>query len=302
MAIGETSGCTAYNPVGGPLLYGYRPSFYAGLIFVAIFGTSLGAHIVQAKSRRPRWTIVFVVGALSEVLGWSARLWSSKCPYESHAFLMQHCTLILAPTFFAAGLYLILGGLIKQEGCESSPLPHRLYLWVFATSDFISILIQAVGGGLEGSAANAEPPGDPTPGRIALIVGIIFQLVSSTVFAILLGLFCFRVRSKLLSRKTKFLLSATTLSTLMIYMRLIYRTVELILGWTGYLAKHEPYFFVLEGTTMVICGGIFNFIHPHKYLRQSPGETTIINGEEHGVPVECVPATTEPKAVPRIRI
>lgn len=48
----------------------------------------------------------------------------------------------------------------------------------------------------------------------------------------------------------------------MIYIRSIYRTIELLQGWTGYLITHEIYFIVLDGTMMVLAVGIFNLIHP----------------------------------------
>lgn len=32
---------------------------------------------------------------IAEVLGWAARIWSSQCPYNLNAFLIQFSTLII---------------------------------------------------------------------------------------------------------------------------------------------------------------------------------------------------------------
>lgn len=53
----------------------------------------------------------------------------------------DHRTLILllpAPTFFTAGVYVILGRQIQILGRRVSPLSPALYLWIFCTIDVIS--------------------------------------------------------------------------------------------------------------------------------------------------------------------
>ena len=58
------------------------------------------------------------------------------------------------------------------------------------------------------------------------------------------------------------LLGAMVLSVLSIYVRSIYRTIELSQGWSGYLITTERYFIALDGSMMVVAVGIFNFFHP----------------------------------------
>ena len=100
-------------------------------------------------------------------MGWAARTYASRCPYSSTAFMLQISVLILgmfrfqpnvmnaeklkpisAPCFFSAGIYYILGQLIKQFGRQYSPLSARNYLIIFITFDILSIVIQAIGGAL----------------------------------------------------------------------------------------------------------------------------------------------------------
>lgn len=111
-------------------------------------------------------------------------------------------------------------------------------------------------------AESADPPKDTTPGTHIMVAGIVFQMASITVFAVLFVLFIVRARSSNLPRKNYFLLGATAFSTVMIYIRSIYRTIELSQGWRGYLITREPYFIVLDGVMVVLATGVFNVFHP----------------------------------------
>jgi len=153
-------------------------------------------------------------------------------------------------------------------GKQSSPLSSRAYLWIFCTCDLVSLVVQAAGGGMAAIAIDATPAEDTGPGTNVMVAGILFQMASVTAFSILFGIFCFRMKIQLLSMRTKTLLAATTISILMIYIRSIYRTIELLQGWNGYLITHEIYFIVLDGALMVICGGIFNIVHPGWFLER----------------------------------
>jgi len=99
-----------------------------------------------------------------------------------------------------------------------------------------------------------------------MVGGIIFQMASVTVFGILFVVFVLRVRKRVLSIRTKTLLTATAFAIILIYIRSIYRTIELLQGWNGYLITHEVYFIVLDGAMMAACGGVFNFVHPGWFL------------------------------------
>jgi hypothetical protein len=147
-------------------------------------------------------------------------------------------------------------------GRHTSPLSEKTYLWIFCTCDIISLVIQAVGGGMAAVAAGSTPRGNTGPGTNIMVAGIIFQLASVTVFTALFFFFLWRVRKMHLSRSLKVMFAATTLALVMIYVRSIYRTIELLQGWTGYLITHEVYFIVLDAVMMILCVGVFNLAHP----------------------------------------
>ena len=49
---------------------------------------------------------------------------------------------------------------------------------------------------------------------------------------------------------------------MMIVIRGIYRTIEMLEGWHGYLITTESYFIALDGSMMMLAVVVFNFISP----------------------------------------
>ncbi|QMW34624.1 hypothetical protein G4B84_010090 [Aspergillus flavus NRRL3357] len=249
--------------------YGYQPSLAAGIVFCVLFGTSMVAHTAQSFWSRKWWCLLFAIGCLTEVLGWAARTWSAECPYQTDAFLMQISTLIIGPTFFTAGIYVLLGQLIALLGPESSILRPSWYLWIFCTCDIVSLVVQAVGGGMASSAAS-EVDGDTAPGTNTMVAGIVFQMAAITAFAFCGIDFLFRCRRPQLrarfTPRMRLLVLATTFSVVCIYVRSIYRTIELLEGWSGYLITREWFFIGLDGIPMVLAVVVFNIFHPYWLL------------------------------------
>ena len=177
-------------------------------------------------------------------------------------------TICIAPTFFTAGIYVILGRMIAIAGPGVSPIGPVWYLWIFCTVDVISLVIQAVGGGWAAVAFNSEPPGDTKTGTDIMVAGIDFQLISVIIFSILFFSFLYRASTKMNlpafknDKNMKLLVLVTSFSILLIIMRSIYRTVELAGGWTGHVIETERYFIALDGAPMAALVIAFNILHP----------------------------------------
>ncbi|KAJ4209688.1 hypothetical protein NW759_013335 [Fusarium solani] len=273
--------------------YGYVPTFGAGIAFCVLFLLSTFAHVFQFARAR-RWTsLTFALGAMTELIGWAGRTWSSKCPYNGDAFLMQITTLIIAPTFFTAGLYVILGTLINRLGRSSSLLGPKMYAIVFLTADIVALVIQAIGGALASTEAD-KIDGDTETGTNIMVAGIVFQMAAMVVFTGLVLDFMRRVFIKKtylsygkagleppnsLPVTYAWLLVAVCVSLGMIFIRSIYRTVELAQGWEGYLITHEGYFIGLDACLMIIAVGIFNFLDPVFLLPDNDIREGVFAGE-----------------------
>ncbi|KAL4924338.1 RTA1 domain-containing protein [Aspergillus undulatus] len=272
------TGCYGYvDGLGTP--YGYPPSLAAGIVFLVLFGLTMIGHTAQMVWKKTWWTSVFAIGSLTEIIGWAGRTWSAECTYNTNAFLMQITTLIIAPTFYTAGVYVLLGRFISILGRDSSVLSPRVYLFIFVTCDIISLVVQAVGGAMASTAA-AQEDGNTTPGTNIMVAGIIFQMASITVFVLCAADFVRRtLRRRLLQSLTGTvvpLLAAMVFSVICIYIRSIYRTIELLEGWDGYLITTERFFIALDGAMMVLAVAVFNFIHPGWFL---PGASETLRGK-----------------------
>lgn len=115
--------------------------------------------------------------------------------------------------------------------------------------------------------------GNTKPGTDIMVAGIIFQMASITVFVVCAVDFLWRTMRLNMLHKLKGtavpLLYAMLFSIVCIYMRSIYRTIELLQGWTGYLITTQRFFIVLDGTAMVLAVSIFNLIHPGWFMPRS---------------------------------
>lgn len=116
------------------------------------------------------------------------------------------------------------------------------------------------------SAEMNSENGNTDPGTHRMVAGIVFQLASITVFVGFAIDFVVRtLRRHLLQNMTGTiipLLAAMVFSVLCIYVRSIYRTIELSQGWSGYLITTERYFIALDGAMMILAVGVFNVLHP----------------------------------------
>lgn len=184
--------------------------------------------------------------------------------------MSQEVTLIIAPVFFSAALYVLLGKLIYDLGPRSSIISAKWYAIVFCTCDIISLVVQAIGGA-QASEANTDSAMEL--GTHIMVAGIAFQLLTMTLFVGLMGDFMRRVLrtqgefSNMVTKGMKLVFVALVISTAMIYIRGIYRTIELAQGWRGYLITHEGYFIGLDATIMVIAVAIFIPIDPAVIFR-----------------------------------
>lgn len=227
--------------------YGYVPSLAAGIVFCVLYGL-MTIYVTINIFRKRLWFISITIGGLLEIIGWIGRSVAHNSVCDTGMFTMQICCLILAPALFSAALYILLG-IIIQEAPKLSPLSAKMYLVVFCTMDFISLVLQAVGGALASTASTQETL---DVGTWIMVGGILFQILGMTCFACLGILFYLAARKESVSID-RAVLSVSIFATVMIFLRNIYRVVELIQGWNGYVNTHERFIIGLDGVPMVLC-------------------------------------------------
>ncbi|PBK91871.1 RTA1-like protein [Armillaria gallica] len=259
--------------------YGYTPDRAVCIIFLSLFSVSTIVHVAQAIAYRTWWWLgTAVLCGVLEILGWSARLWSSFNPGLKDPFAMQLTCTILAPTPLLAANFVILEKLIQQLGTGYSRLSPRAYMILFSTCDVLSLVVQAFGGGLASSAVSNGT--DPEKGGHIMLIGVAFQLAVITLYSILGIEFFARYLIDTPIRKgwdqkrgdltpnLKLMIAALGFSTTCLFIRAEYRVIELEDGWGGKIITTEVYFNVLDGSMITLAIYVVNIFHPGRIFRR----------------------------------
>uniref|UniRef100_A0A0W0F190 RTA1-domain-containing protein n=1 Tax=Moniliophthora roreri TaxID=221103 RepID=A0A0W0F190_MONRR len=277
--------------------YGYRPTYYVCVIYVSLFSATTLMHSLQALWTR-RWFLfpTIVLAGCIEILGWSGRLWSN----QNLLLDTPISTLIIGPTPLLAANFIIFGNIVTLLGTEYSRLPPRLYGWIFLLCDIVSLIIQGAGGGI---ASSANTTAGVNLGTNLMISGIALQVVMMTTFSILVTEFVIRLlREKpirkpvdlqvgvelqpstssestiyapprvLLDKRRKILLSALLFTTLLLFIRAIYRLIELSGGWDSKIVTTEWLFNVFDAALVTVAFYVWNIAHPGRLLSVSLNE------------------------------
>ena len=80
------------------------------------------------------------------MIGWIFRLVSHFQPQNRDAYIGQIAILVLSPTFFSAALYWALGIVIELVAPRHSLLSAKWFKITFVFADFVSLVVQGIGG------------------------------------------------------------------------------------------------------------------------------------------------------------
>lgn len=214
-----------------------------------------------------------------EVLGYIFRSLSSrKDPYHVIYFVIQYFCIVTAPVFISASIYVCLSKLIEwatAQGFDTKSrrwLNPKLILWGFVACDIAATVAQIAGAALIGSAESDQK--SPKVPNDILLAGLAFQTFAFTVFLALLGTFVFQLRRDLSFRsawteKASFVFALGS-SSLLVFLRTIFRLAETSQGVFGHLSSHEVYFGVLEFTPVAMAVWIMVVWHPGRWLPTGP--------------------------------
>ncbi|KAH7920424.1 RTA1-domain-containing protein [Leucogyrophana mollusca] len=262
--------------------YDYVPTRSVGIAFTTLFAISTVAHIVQSVRFRLWWLLpTAVFCGVSELVGWSARLYSSGAPRALIPFEIQISATITGPTPLIAANFVILEYIIKTLGPRYSRLTPKMYTIIFCSCDAISLTIQGVGGATAAIAAGNGK--DPTTGGSIMLIGIVIQMVAISAFVLCAGEFFYRYANDKPLRKAaddfekhsaiseyargmdprmKIMIYAMAFTTTCLFIRAVYRTIELTDGWNGRIIATQIYFNVLDGGMVTLAIYTLNIFHP----------------------------------------
>lgn len=132
-------------------------------------------------------------------------------------------------------------------------------------------------------ASAASNQGTSTrPGTRIMVAGILFQLGTMVIFVLFMLDFLRRASQMNKPNKTSLVIYAMSFSILTIFIRSIYRSIELLQGWKGYLITHERYFIALDGAMMILAVGVYNFVDPAVLLPKVHARDVVMD-HDHSV-------------------
>ncbi|KAL2862485.1 RTA1 domain-containing protein [Aspergillus lucknowensis] len=258
----------------------YQPTIAGNGVYIALFGLLLVTQIIQCPVYR-MWGFSgsMIAGLILEVLGYLGRILFHDDPFNFDYFLLNLISLSIGPVFFCAALYFLLGRIVVvYRGEDISRLRPRNYAIFFVSCDVIALILQSVGGAL---TSVAEDEASQSTGVNVMIAGLASQVAALTLFITLACEFAFRLRRRSQTgrpadaeerkdgfaairekRRWKVFLCAISLSTLVVYIRSIFRVVELNGGFDSELANDEVAFMVLEGAMISIMCICLTAMHP----------------------------------------
>ena len=179
--------------------------------------------------------------------------------------------LTIGPAFLAAAIYLCLSRIVVVYGESASRLRPANYTLIFVGCDFLSLLLQAAGGGI---AASANTDSLTNVGRDIMVAGVAWQVFSLALFSATCLDFAGRVRKTSRSQlnpaftefresaKFKLFLFSLATATLTIFTRSVFRVAELSGGFHGRLATQEVTFMILEGAMIAVAVICLTVFHP----------------------------------------
>ncbi|PMD43487.1 RTA1-domain-containing protein [Hyaloscypha variabilis F] len=262
-------------------IYGYAPNLGLNAFFVAIFSICALAQIyLGTKYKTFFFAYVITLGAIGEAIGYGGRIIMHSNPYSSLGFKIQISCLIFSPAFIAAGIYLTLKHIVLAFGQERSKIQARYYTWIFITCDWISLMLQAVGGGFAGGAGNNVKLRNT--GTNLMISGIVWQVATLITFSALVVDYALRTRrawsdvtpeAKGLLSQSKFrsFLAAAAVAFTTVFLRCVYRIAEMVGGWANPIMRDEIGFDIMEGVMIVIAVLALTIFHPGFYFPQLAG-------------------------------
>ncbi|KAF8714456.1 RTA1 like protein, partial [Rhizoctonia solani] len=258
----------------------------SGLLYLAIPAICL----IWARKHWARYMLTIMIGGVCYAIGLFMRLPFGSNPDRLSLYIIMNMFTVLSPCAFIATVYMLLGRLaLHLDADEYLLVKAGIITKLFLTSDIVTLLIQAAGGGMAAMQSLKDV------GKKIFLIGLIVQLISFTLYMVVYAVFLYRMKvnrpgeCRMPSNKAEFFTHWTTLagslvvSCIGIFIRSIFRTIENSQGFDGHLATTEVYFYVLDTLPLFLAILVFVLTWPPLYLTRYGHVDSIDTAVEMGV-------------------
>ncbi|KAJ1765749.1 hypothetical protein IW143_001680 [Coemansia sp. RSA 520] len=266
--------------------FSYKPVNIAPEIVAVIFLTIAVLTTIQVfKSRGPKWLLVLPVTAFCEAVGYAFRV---VCIYWTTlgTFTATSLFLLLPPNALALTNYKTLGEVVRRSRVLLSDhqkpkvfwLKPRFLTWFFFTSDVFSFLLQGVGVGI------STQDGKRDLAKYTVLGGLYVQLFFFAVFLVItMYVLVDRrfvvacgprdVSPRQAKRRLFWVIIATTM---LLYIRSIYRVAEFVGGYGSKIYGTEWLFYLFDTVLVLTSFAVYmqSFIGYH-FRRHMHNDTAV---------------------------
>ncbi|KAJ5747173.1 uncharacterized protein N7511_008869 [Penicillium nucicola] len=268
----------------GYYVWHYVPSIAASVIFLILFLGITAVHFWKLFKTKVRFTIPFAIGGLFEFIGYAARAACTNKTGKLMPYIIQSIFVLLAPTLFAAAVYMVLARIIYSvNGQKHSPIRITLVTKIFVTCDIVTFFIQGGGGGMMAQSGLAKM------GQWIILAGLVLQIATFVLFLVTAIVFERRITRSPTPAVVqghvpwkKHLYSLYAVSA-MILVRSVFRVIEYGLGNDGYLLGHEWPTYILDAVPMFIAMVCFAVWYPSEL------QPFLVRGDVEEVTSDSVP-------------
>ena len=219
-----------------------------------------------------------------EAIGYIGRAAGHNNQSALGPYIIQNMFLLVAPSLFAATIYMVLGRIIRllNAGHHSMVKVTRLTKY-FVIGDAICFLAQGQGGGLQA----VGKPLFTSLGRWIVVGGLVLQVLVFCVFVVVAWTFHKRINAMptlesanpaMPWRKHMMVLYVTSA---LILVRNVVRVAEYLEGYDGWIISHEIMLFVFDALPMFLVFVVFGIWHPCQLLQANDFNTVPSQGSDH---------------------
>ncbi|ETS73333.1 hypothetical protein PFICI_14938 [Pestalotiopsis fici W106-1] len=247
----------------GYYIWHYVPSLPAAIIFLALYLVVTLAQSWRLWRTRLWFCIPFVVGGFMEVIGYVFRAICNNETNRLLPYIVQSIFILLPPILFAASIYMVLGRIIRATGGEQySVIRPAILTKTFVWADVVAFCVQGGGAGLQVVSSLSSM------GEWIVVAGLVIQIAMFGFFVVTAVIFQRRFQHGSPQAATdstagwKSSLYMLYGVSALIMVRSIFRVVEFVTGYSGYVMANEWTIYVFDAVPMFFVMVIFFFYWP----------------------------------------
>lgn len=220
-------------------------------------------------------TIPFLVGCMVEGLGYGIRYLSVTHSELLQPYIILTFLILNAPALYTTSIYMTFGEVVRILNASAyATVPLNYITIIFVVGESISVLLEFIGACL----ILPENSGSAFWGQLLTKCSPIWHLCCVASFVAVLSTFMFKclklptevgkiqsVNSSLWN-DWRLVLVKLLVATLLIMVRSIYRSVEFIQGFNGYVMQHEAFVFVLDAGLLLLASVVLLFANTSLWL------------------------------------